>query len=73
MDEGATPAVQRRAVAFPYVLSLAHAVVLKRLADDPNSDATSISSALGWPVPVIEELLGDLERQEMIAPPRTFR
>ena len=73
MDESASAAVQRRAVDRPYVLSLAHLLVLKRRTDDPDSDAASISAQLGWPVAVIEELLGDLEQQGMIAPPRTFR
>jgi len=70
MDESAMPAVQRRSMALPYVLSLAHALVLRRISDDPDNDATTLSSALGWPVAVIEELLGDLERQGMIAPSR---
>ena len=73
MDEGATAALQRPAVAFSYALSLAHVLVVKRVTDDPDSDATSISARLGWPVAVIEELLGDLERQGMIGPSRTSR
>jgi len=56
-------------VAAPYVLSLAHVLVLKRIADNPDADAVSISAALRWPLQVVEELLADLGRQRMTAPP----
>jgi len=56
-------------VAAPYVLSLAHVLVLKRIADNPDADAVSISAALRWPLQVVEELLADLGRQGMTAPP----
>jgi len=51
------------------VLSLAHVLVLKRIADNPDADAVSISAALRWPLQVVEELLADLGRQGMAAPP----
>jgi len=56
-------------VAAPYVLSLAHVLVLKRIADNPDADAVSISATLRWPLQVVEELLADLGRQGMTAPP----
>jgi len=56
-------------VAAPYVLSLAHVLVLKRIADNPDADAVSISAALRWPLQIVEELLADLGRQGMTAPP----
>ncbi|TMB53653.1 MAG: hypothetical protein E6J56_13030 [Deltaproteobacteria bacterium] len=56
-------------MAAPYVLSLAHVLVLKRIADNPDADAVSISAALRWPLQVVEELLADLGRQGMTAPP----
>ena len=59
----------RVAVASPYVMSLAHALVLRRIADHPGADAASISAALRWPLVVVEQLLADLEQQGMIAPP----
>ena len=59
----------RVAVASPYVMSLAHALVLRRIADHPDADAVSISAALRWPLVVVEQLLADLEQQGMIAPP----
>ena len=62
-------ALTRVAVASPYVMSLAHALVLRRIADHPDADAASISAALRWPLVVVEQLLADLEQQGMIAPP----
>ena len=59
----------RLAVASPYVLSLAHALVLRRISDHPDADAVTISAALRWPLVVVEQLLADLEQQGMIAPP----
>src|SRR5438874_2439565 len=59
----------RLAVRSPYVLSLAHALVLRRVADHPDADAVSISAALRWPLVVVEQLLADLGRQGMITPP----
>src|SRR5439155_18331886 len=59
----------RLAVRSPYVLSLAHALVLRRIADHPDADAVSISAALRWPLVVVEQLLADLGRQGMITPP----
>ena len=56
-------------MAAPYALSLAHVLVLKRIADNPDADAVSISAALRWPLQVVEELLADLGRQGMTAPP----
>ena len=61
--------VTRVAVASPYVMSLAHALVLRRLADHPDADAASIAGALRWPRVVVEQLLADLEQEGMIAPP----
>jgi len=57
------------AVRSPYVLSLAHALVLRRIADHPDADTVSISAALRWPLVVVEQLLVDLGRQGMITPP----
>ena len=51
------------------MLSLAHVLVLKRIADNPDADAVSISATLRWPLQVVEELLADLGRQGMTAPP----
>ena len=50
-------------------MSLAHALVLRRLADHPDADAASIAGALRWPRVVVEQLLADLEQEGMIAPP----
>jgi len=69
LDGAALPALLALAMASPYVLSLAHALVLKRITDHPDADAVSVSAALRWPVVVVEQLLADLERQGMIAPP----
>jgi len=59
----------RVAMASPYVMSLAHALVLRRISDHPDADAVTISMALRWPLVVVEQLLADLEQQGMIAPP----
>ena len=61
--------VTRVAVASPYVMSLAHALVLRRIADHPGADAVTIAAALRWPLVVVEQLVADLEQQGMIAPP----
>ena len=50
-------------------MSLAHALVLRRISDHPDADAVTISVALRWPLVVVEQLLADLEQQGMIAPP----
>ncbi|TMA36986.1 MAG: MarR family transcriptional regulator [Deltaproteobacteria bacterium] len=56
-------------MASPYVMSLAHALVLRRIADHPGADAVTIAAALRWPLVVVEQLVADLEQQGMIAPP----